>query len=51
MSSVVKRLLPYIGSLLAIISILVILLLHNDIIKVILKTEASVYFIDILDVH
>ena len=52
MSSVVKRLLPYKGSLLAIISILVILLLHNDIIKVgILKTEASVYFIDILDVH
>jgi len=49
---VVKRPLPDKGSLLAIISILVILLLHNDIIKVrILKTETSVYFIDILDVH
>ena len=46
------ELLPDIGSLLAIISILVILLLHNDIIKVgILRTENSGSFMGVLVVH
>ena len=40
LTSVVKKPLPDKGSLLAIISILVILLLHNDIIKV--RTSATV---------
>ena len=44
--------LPDKGSLLAIISILVILLLHNDIIKVgILRTKNSGSFMGILVVH
>jgi len=47
-----KRVLPDKGSLLAIISILVILLLHNDIIKVrILRTKNSGSFMGILVVH
>ena len=54
LTSVVKgsESLPDKGSLLAIISILVILLLHNDIIKVgILRTENSGSFMGVLVVH